>query len=366
MIDIAQAHSGDWPAIARFVERCYGASARYKGEARWRWQMEQAPYPMASASHPPSWIAHDGAEVVGQISLQPGRLWLSGEPLDIGWIVDVMIDERYRGKGLGHRLYGAILDAGHVAVTLTMAPATRQIAMRAGSVELPPVAQLLRAQNLSQATIRRWAEHSAEAGGRAGRIRHVTPVAKAVLDLVSIMSKPRSQNPDLVSKVHAVDRVDKRDLEQWQERIQSGALTGFDRSDAFWRWRFENAPDLDYRFAKLSGDGKARGIMAWREPLSCELPVGTIADVLCDPEDGEGMEALLHYGLSELQHCEAVIAGASTECEITAYRKAGFKPVKWHRPTVSARDTAVLEKIESASQWRMTKADHDWDQVHPC
>ena len=104
MIDIRQAAWDDWPAIAAFVAANYGADAAYKHEARWNWQMRSAPFALTGDDRPPSWIAVEGGEVVGQISLQPARLHLDDMTrIEMGWIVDVMVAPAQRGLGLGHR-----------------------------------------------------------------------------------------------------------------------------------------------------------------------------------------------------------------------------------------------------------------------
>ncbi|QIG54012.1 GNAT family N-acetyltransferase [Altererythrobacter sp. BO-6] len=371
MIEIDQARAEDWPAIARFVARCHGAEAPFKGEARWRWQLEEAPGAIADAARPPSWIARAGdGEVVGQISLQPGRVWLDGEPVEIGWIVDVMVDPLHRGNGLGHRLYRAILDAGHITVTLTMAPATRRIAQRAGCVELPPVAQLLRVQRLSGTTLRRWARHSAAQGGRGRWIAPplIAPVAALAAGAATLAARVvQGNSPDCTEarEVREIERADPEDVERLGRRLQHAGLAHGERSAKFWRWRFEQAPDLAYCVARYPSDGAARALIAWRKPLPEELPVGTIAAVLADPADGDAQRIVLAHALAAMERLEAVVAGAAPGAQFDNYRAAGFLPVKWHRPTVSAHDVRLLARFARAREWHLDKADHDWDQVHP-
>ena len=148
--------------------------------------------------------------------------------------------------------------------------------------------------------------------------------------------------------------------------IQASGAAMFDRSPAFWRWRFEEAPDLAYRFARASRGGDCAGLAVWREPLACELPVGTLAEVLAPRGDEAALGALIAHACSAMADCEAVVAGAADPLVAAALRRAGFRQVKTHRPTVSSRDAEVLARIAAhQGPWHMSKADHDWDQIHP-
>ena len=371
---IRQATIRDWPRIKAFIDRTYGTEAPFKQRARWEWQFRHAPYDRAGdADAVPVWIALHGEEVVGQIALQPGLLWLGGDPVPAGWIVDVMVDPRHRGEGLSHRINDAIVTTGRTLVTLTMAVATRRIMERAGCVTLPPVRQMVRPGRVSGTTIAALLERIA--GNRTAwrdpvrlfvRSR-IGPAALAggisAAAAAARLGRPKRSD----ARLREVAAPDAEAVDRLAARLVARTGASFDRGRDFFAWRFAAAPDLDYRYAELPGDAGARALLVWRLPLPVELPVGTIVELLCDPDDSAAIGAAIDHALDAMRDgCEAIVAGASDPRFIREYAARGFVTVKTHRPTVVSTDSALLERIaKNPGPWHFSKADHDWDQVHP-
>ena len=371
--EVRQARLEDWPAIARFIAITYGAQAPYKQRARWDWAFLHNPFNQDSDGRVPVWIALHRGEVAGQIALQPGRIWLRGVSYEAGWIVDVMVHPEHRGRGVGHLIQQAMKATGRTLVTLTMAEATRRMAEKAGCITLAPVRQMVRIGRLRGDTagavvrpilqrrprlrgIGRWFE-------RAGAV----PMAAAGLASAAAAARrlalPRTASGD----IRSVDRIDASVADRLFARAAAAIPGLWDRGGTFCRWRFDAEPVLRYNRALLLRGGEAEGQVVWRLPEPMELNVGTLADVLADPADGAAIEALTAHAVSAMApHCEAIIAGASHPGHIRALRRAGFVTVKTHRPTVVCADPAVLARFAAIGEgWHFTKADHDWDQLHP-
>ena len=136
----------------------------------------------------------------------------------------------------------------------------------------------------------------------------------------------------------------------------------FDRGETFYSWRFERAPDLDYKYGT-----SADAAIVWRLPLPIELQIGTIVDILCDPDDDAAIGAAIDYAIVAMENrSEGIIAGASDQRFIKQLSRRGFFTVKRHYPTIASANKALLARIGSyAGSWHFSKADHDWDQVHP-
>jgi GNAT superfamily N-acetyltransferase len=370
---VRQAMIDDWEKIADFVARTYGAGAPFKHRARWDWQFINTPYTAETGGSAPVWIALDGDKVIGQIALQPGLLWLGDAPLPVGWIVDVMVDEHYRGLGLSHLILGAMAATGRTLVTLTMAAATRRMMEKAHCITLPPVQQLVRPGQLSGQTVATLLDRIAQ--NRSAWRKPISlfnrsfvgPATAAAAMSASAAISRLSQGAASELKLYDVAAPSAAGLEHLSAKVLGGKRACFDRSPEFAAWRFANAPDLQYKYAELPGDSAARSLLVWREPLPLELPVGTIADIWADPDDAPAITASIEHAIGTMRgRCEAIIAGASDPRFVRAYTAQGFVKVKTHLPTVVSNDAALLDRLSQfGGTWHMTKADHDWDQVHP-
>lgn len=371
--EIRQATVKDWAAIADFIARTYGSGAHFKRRERWDWQFRNSPFGQDSAENVPVWIALTGGEVVGQVALQPGRLWVNGEALPAGWIVDVMVDERHRGKGLSHKITSAMVQTGRTLVTLTMAAATRRMMERAGCITLPPVKQMVRPRRLSGRTIAVLLGRIAEtrpAWQRPVALFNQSVIGPAALGLgisgAAALGRLRPMHrahPQLEN----VEALDAEAVERLSKQLVVATHASFDRSPIFMKWRFQDAPDLHYHFAQLTGSDGARSLLVTRGPLPAELPVGTIVDIICNPNDGAAIAASVDHAITGMERsCEAIIAGASDPRFVAAYAARGFLTVRTHHPTVASNDAALLDHLSKIDgPWHFSKADHDWDQVHP-
>ena len=374
MYEIRQAKASDWPAIERFILATYGASARYKGTARWRWQMENTPYAEMAEGCLPSWIALHRGTVVGQISLQQGQLWMGERSENIGWIVDVMIDPAHRGAGLGHRIYAAIRDSGQTLVTLTMAEATRRMAQRLDCITLPPVKQFLRIERLSSRTVAAFVlarTENRQSLRRIGRLFVASRIGPWLLSRTASLTlrllHPRDVLDQLQPDIVEPQFLNFAAIERITATMRTKISAMFDRSPAFCTWRFDAAPDLNYHRAERISDGQTIGMIVWRLPIEDEMNIGTIVDILADPDDTETIQRLIAHAAARMaDSCDGIVAGASHPAFIAAFARAGFFAPRLHHPTVvgSSRDT-LARYATISGDWHMTKADHDWDQVHP-
>ncbi|MDB5454164.1 MAG: family N-acetyltransferase [Caulobacteraceae bacterium] len=354
-----------------FIADCYGPAAPFKGERRWRWQFLETPYPDGEAD-PPVWVALDGDSVVGQIALQPAAMSIDGVEAPAGWIVDVMIRPEHRGLGLAHRIHEAMIESGQTLVTLTMAPATRRVAERAGAVTLPPAYTMLRSRSLSGATLARVlrdpVERRAGLARLAGRAFMASRVGPGVLALAanaaSAPGRGRRGGTGLEVSPAATPFGDEADALFRRCAATYEAL--FDRRAAFLNWRFGRAPDLDYRWLQARRDGGLAGLVVWRLPRAMELPFGVLTDFWAESHDGQAQDGLVEAATAAMQNqTEAVIAGASHPVQVAALRRHGFHVVRTHRPTIVTRDAVLRERLAGRPLWRFGKADHDWDQVTP-
>jgi GNAT superfamily N-acetyltransferase len=372
---IRRATQHDMPALLDFVGRTYGAGAPFKDIARHRWQFEENPFRPAHETDPTIWIALDGARVIGEIAVQDGALWLEGDRIPAGWIVDVMVDPAYRGRGLGHRIHQAVMAERPVLVTLTMAPATRRMAERAGCLTLGPTRQFILPHRVSVGTVKRFLHYKAQTGSvrRAAVLRAFNAsilgpmgVAGCMRMVTGLRRWWHAPRRPVGLRVSEVDRFP-ADMDALWADVRDGFTAVFERSAAFLNWRFVDAPGLTYRRFLLEREGKLVGYLVTRRGVAQELPLGVIVDVFADPTDTEALTALVAKACDLLcPEVEYLEAAASMSTCGAVLRSMGFFAPRIMRPTVVCSDDRVRARLEKhPDDWHFTKADHDWDQIHP-
>jgi GNAT superfamily N-acetyltransferase len=372
-VAVRQAALGDRPAITRFLWEAYGTRASYKVDDRWMWQFVRNPYRRETNGRAPVWVALDGERVIGQIAVQPARLRLGDETVDAGWIVDVMILPEHRGGGLGHRLHDGVTAGTDVLVTLTMAPATRRIAERAGALTLGEVHQFSRWARLDAETVRRYlfmrtvdhplARRLVRVGCRAfAGHRVIAAVANPFLRLRDALEWPYGP-PDV--SVSEVDRFGE-DVDRLWAETRSDYDAIFERDSVFLNWRFVDCPGLRYRRFVARREGRTVGYVVLRRSEPVELRQGIVADLYAARGDTGTLDVLVRHALTFFGNDVATVECATSIPEYRAVlRKHGFLKTRTERPTVVCRDPRLRAKLEqSKDAWFLSKADHDWDQIH--
>ena len=375
-IECRRLRAADLPALDDFTIATYGAAGAHKGRDRIGWQFENTPFrPKDDVADPTIWAAvtEDG-DVVGEIAVQDGECRIDGAEYGAGWIVDVMVRPEYRGLGLSHRIHDEIMRERPCLITLTMAEATRRIAERANCITLGQTREYVCPHRLSTTTVRRYLKY--KEGDRPDLVRWlrcfsnslVGPAVvalglRATVGLKRIFSsKPASVGFDFDEVDSFPDEVD----DFWHD-VKDAYPAIFDRSATFLNWRFRDCPELRYRRFLMHADGALRGYLVTRVGTEEELPVGVVADMFARPDDAPALDALLEHAHRVLgPRSEYLAAAASTESYRFALRRAAFIGMRTMRPTVVCSDEAARSAFQdNADAWHFTKADHDWDQIHP-
>lgn len=371
-LEIRQATTADKSAIEAFIVSTYEGLASHKGPIRWAWQFEQNPYVDASADQRPVWIAVDDGAVVGQIAVQMAEFKIGERSRPGGWIVDVMIGASHRGLGLGHKLYTAAAKDLDLLITLTMAPATRKMAERLDAISLSPTRHYSRWERVTAKDVRRYVaqrtEHRPQLAAignfccRSLAFDHLGALVAACLVAV----RPEGRVP--VAKDVEVSEIARfgHDIDQLWRRVAGQHQALAVRDSAFLNWRFADCPALEYRRFVAQRDGQTVGYSVLRATAPTELRQGVIVDLFAAPEDTEALTTLLAHALEFFRGGVASIeCGTSSPQVSAALQKAGFHCVRTHIPTAVVTCDELRTEIERTKDgWFLSKADHDWDQIH--
>jgi len=373
---IRRATTGDMSRLIDFVDVTYGKGAPFKGYNRQNWQFQDTPFKRESSADPTIWIATVENKIIGTIAVQDGSLWLAGRTVPAGWVVDVMVHPEIRGQGLSHKIHDLVMMERDLLVTLTMAAATRRVAERAGCLTLGPVGQFILPNRLSGRTVARFLNFKSQFGSPLRR-RALSTFAATGLGPALIGAGARTIAAIRQSGTPALDATRRTriieidyfpdEVDDLWNRLRPKFPASFERSAKFLNWRFVACPDLKYRRFLLYRDNQLAGYLVTRTGEPVELPVGVVVDVFTNPDDTEALDLLVAHGMEVLRpKAEYLEAAASHPAWQKALRRAGFLPTRTMRPTIVCTQAELRSELEDMlDNWHFTKADHDWDQVHP-
>lgn len=373
-VNVRRAHLSDYPAIAAFIREAYEDLAPFKAQNRWDWQFAKNPYIRFDDGTVPVWIAESGGKVVGQIAVQGGALQIDGVTHSAGWIVDVMVLPSHRGLGLGHKLYAAVAKDCPILVTLTMALATRRIAEKLGAVDLGAAKLYSRCARFDGRTVRRYLQVRTAyhprvrwLAGALCRYFFVHRILAGVGNLLvsvrdGMVRTPRRRAETAMVETHRFGP----EIDVLWRRLSADFPVAFTRESKFLNWRFFECPQLKYRCFTALRDGSPVGYIVLRETESVELPVGVIVDLLASRVDRKTIEDLVAFALEFFGDKVAAVQCATSVPEFAEILQSfGFRSVRTERPNCVAADGLVRQRLEkSSADWFLSKADHDWDQIH--
>ncbi|MGI8494771.1 MAG: GNAT family N-acetyltransferase [Pyrinomonadaceae bacterium] len=104
-IEIKQFKLSEKRELLFFLKCAYTDNPRQADEKFWDWHFLESPF--AEPDNMPVWVAKDGAKIVGQLAAIPVKLKVGETQKSAIWILDFIVDENYRGKGIGKNLVGA-------------------------------------------------------------------------------------------------------------------------------------------------------------------------------------------------------------------------------------------------------------------
>jgi GNAT superfamily N-acetyltransferase len=115
-VEIKQFELSDEQALLSFLRHAYPDDPRKCDPAFWRWHYLENPY--TAVDDIPLWVVKNGSEVVGQLATIPVDLKVGEATTRAIWILDFIVSENYRGRGLGKRLVLAAREWCPTMITL--------------------------------------------------------------------------------------------------------------------------------------------------------------------------------------------------------------------------------------------------------
>lgn len=260
------------PALDRFRRRMFGEHARQVEPALFSWLFEQNP--RRRRSGPDLWYIKKGEEVLGQQAGIPVRLMVDGRPVDASWAIDLMVQPKWRLRGVGPVLSGVHQQHWRVALALGLSEPAYRSCLRAGWTDLGSIDAAFRPLEITRLPQ-----------------PELSPPARLVVRLVPDVAVRGSAHAIAASVGHAththvevIERFDERIDALWSKAEGSRSIL-VTRDLIGLRWRFDALPDPDLytRLLLMHGD-EVVGYVVVRMDDWDGLPVGSIVDYFSAPQ----------------------------------------------------------------------------------
>lgn len=320
----------DRPQVLALLTRALGPGpAGERSAAFFAWKHEHNPFGPSLAL-----VADAGGALIGFRAFMRWRFAVDGQPVEALRAVDTATDPAHQRRGVFRRLTEAALDeaasqAAFVFNTPNAESLPGYLRMGWGHVGRPRVA-------IRPARPVRVARHARRAAGAHGDAR---AVASALPHAGEVLADDAALEPLL-------------DAQPEDERLHTV------RTRAYLRWRYADAPGLDYRALALpDGAGGLAGLAIARLRERGPLTEVALADVLVRPGDRRAAGQLLarvgraggDYAVACLDH-DAILRAAR--------RRAGYLPAPGQGPSLVAnRLRALSPDPRELRSWRLTLGD---------
>lgn len=370
----------DKERLFAFLREAYADQADYVLPKRWEWLFEQNPFLRGHdvvrdhGDALPIFIAELGGEIVGQICALPAPLQVGDERVDSIWGTDLVVLPKARGKGVGMGVVSALVDHYGVYLAIEMADSSRHIHERLGSFEMAPVPTWVRVVRTRPDDVRRYLLARTR---RVPRLHGLVQFAcrwlfaahliawllSGALAIRRIGGSVRSRSDGSVA-VESVEAFPPEVDALWQA---GRGRVGLPRERTYLEWRSQGDGRLTYARFLARREGRVTGTLILRRPDPAELAVGIVLDLQSSPEDEATLEALLDQAEAFFGRDVAAIETATSLPHVgDALSRRGFRVRKETAPTCVCTDPELAERLRGLSEcWHLTKADQDWDQLHP-
>lgn len=378
-IVIRQATMADRESLWDFVKMSYGEEFPELGSLNypvyWNWQFTDNPFVTKADGRLPIWIACAGNEIVGQIGSLPMTLHAGVETYNGGWGIDLIVNKKFRGFGLGRRLLKACSDYFQISVHVTMAQSTHKIWDKFGSVPVNPVSVMWKPLLVEGDFIYRIIMRKTSTRPLLRKVTNllcryfflhnvVTFVSNTMVRLLGGFKSSRRND----SKVEIAELLC-FDIE-FGEFIKRASL-GYDvivhRTVKFLSWKYMKNPTVKYRIFAARKEGTLTGYIVLRTPHPTELRIGIISDLFTASGDTESIEALVRHAITYFGKNVNVIESLVSHLFIKKTMKMlGFFTIRNYIPHfLCMQPTLRMQMMDHRSDWFLTYADHDLDQIHP-
>jgi GNAT superfamily N-acetyltransferase len=342
-------------ALLRFLLVAYAGEARKSDAAYWKWHYLENPN--TRLDDIPLWVVSWGEEIVGQLATIPVQVKAGGETRPAIWILDFIVREDFRGKGLGKQLVMAAREKYPTMITLGINEQSAGLFRSMGWVEM--------------GWIHRYQKLLYAGNGTAGAAR-IAPV-RGFLNLLTAPMRIGVGGVGTGGKyaTRTIREFGTEFDELWERA--SGQWGCAARRDArTLKWQFVEQPGKRFEIVGCYEKERLAGyvVLFFRKTLaSAGSAVGpakaAISDILYERENGaEIVDALIDVALRKAMELRAgsLVTDVLDGLVEARLKRRGFWKIKrspqfmgW----VASSDVEAKSVICNPQNWFLTRGDSD-------
>jgi NAD(P)-dependent dehydrogenase (short-subunit alcohol dehydrogenase family)/acyl carrier protein len=320
--------------------------------ARWRWMFLDSARRLDTP--PRAWLHWSDGRIVGHMGSIPVKLQVGREVVETGWLVDTMVSDEHRSRGLGSRLMVEAHEDQPFSLSLGQTAEMREIQLRLGWQRVAPlqIAQyLIRPENVLRGKLPRPAAMAAGLGLRA---------TAAVRGLV------RSQHKWCVTEIERFGEAHDRLWQAVAPTIGCGVV----RDASYLNWKYVDQPGQRFVRLEMVEDGAlaAVAVLVLREPDSAYKYRRALLVDLVAPLDGtEQLQNAIRSAVDAAARNQAdALVCMHVGPQLTRALKAcGFamrRPERELLVDATSMPPTLRARLLDGTQWLVTQGDSDIDR----
>jgi GNAT superfamily N-acetyltransferase len=345
-VRIKQFELSEQEALLSFLGPAYPDEPRKRDAAFWKWHYLENPY--TSLDDIPLWVVKSGEQIIGQLATIPVELMVAGKPRRAIWILDFIVHENFRGRGLGKRLVLAARDWCPTMITLGINEQSTGVFR---SLNWAALGAIHRYQRLL------FPGHATRAMASSAAVRELTNLSYApARALLGRMIEPGRK------AVRELTDFDESFDEFWA-RASNSWTCAVSRHSGFLDWQFKRQPGKRFEVLGIHNEDSLAGyvVLFFRKSEAGAPPKAAISDLCYAPDDADGviddlLKASLRLALA--RRVGSLVIDVRDRRIEERLRHYGFWQIsKSPRFMACAADQADL--LYEPGNWYLTRGDSD-------
>ena len=347
-IVIRQITEKDIPHLEEFYKRMWKDVGVAKFSKRLEWIIKKNPFIPDNFGYP-VWIAELEGMIVGHTAVLVIPFVFNGKEELASVCIDTIVDENYRGYGIGYKLNVARRKPNNLIMGIGIAPNHRNVYKKLGSTDGRQVFSLSYFRYIDKQAI-----------NRRVKSKFLSNVLAFVLKLKLANKKLEKRSIDSL-QFEQVNYFDERFDNIW-EKVKSKYDLAAKRTSTYLNWKYAEVPDLDYkRYIIKDKNGNNIGVLVYRKGSQEEDNVIIVSELFFVDFDEKYFISALQKVIGSEKNFSSINLYTADEFILNVAKRNGFKTVYTQKPMYYYADdvSTDFEKLKTY----ISRGESDIDQV---